>query len=207
MRNCVAECGLLFRQVKSINSSCTCANSSTCWDTPGDEDVCNVVNIPVTTPQTLYLRGMELFEEALRRWEQALTFSGRPGEEEPDCSSFTLGVGESTAEESIEDLTSAEFVHKLERLLQRAYRLQEEFEGALGMSAPSSHSGSHDKTPVFCRDDLDDVSCLKDSISIASNDSFMSAAEVRQTPGITLPGSSSQSLFFSPLFLYIICLL
>uniref|UniRef100_A0A8L0DST8 Mitoguardin 1 n=1 Tax=Oncorhynchus mykiss TaxID=8022 RepID=A0A8L0DST8_ONCMY len=126
--------------VKSINSSCTCANSSTCWDKPGDEDISNVVNIPVTTPQILYLRGMELFEEALRRWEQALTFSGRPGEEEPDCSSFMLGAGDSTAEESIEDLISAEFVHKLELLLQRAYRLQEEFEGALGVSEPSSHS-------------------------------------------------------------------
>eukprot|EP00063_Salmo_salar_P021976 XP_013996811.1 PREDICTED: protein FAM73A isoform X2 [Salmo salar] len=166
--------------VKSINSSCTCANSSTCWDRPGDEDISNVVNIPVTTPQILYLRGMELFEEALRRWEQALTFSGRPGEEPPDCSSFTLGAGDSTAEESIEDLISAEFVHKLELLLQRAYRLQEEFEGALGVSEPSSHSGSHEKTRVFCRDDLDDVSCLKDSISIASNDSFMSAAELSE---------------------------
>ncbi|XP_042185159.1 mitoguardin 1 isoform X2 [Oncorhynchus tshawytscha] len=166
--------------VKSINSSCTCANSSTCWDKPGDEDISNVVNIPVTTPQILYLRGMELFEEALRRWEQALTFSGRPGEEEPDCSSFMLGAGDSTAEESIEDLISAEFVHKLELLLQRAYRLQEEFEGALGVSEPSSHSGSHDKTRVFCRDDLDDVSCLKDSVSIASNDSFMSAAELSE---------------------------
>ncbi|KAM9459382.1 mitoguardin 1 isoform 2-T3 [Salvelinus alpinus] len=166
--------------VKSINSSCTCANSSACWDRPGDEDISNVVNIPVTTPQILYLRGMELFEEALRRWEQALTFSGRPGEEEPDCSSFTLGAGDSTAEESIEDLISAEFVHKLELLLQSAYRLQEEFEGALGVSEPSSHSGSHDKTRVFCRDDLDDVSCLKDSISIASNDSFMSAAELSE---------------------------
>uniref|UniRef100_A0A8C8GPD6 Mitoguardin 1 n=1 Tax=Oncorhynchus tshawytscha TaxID=74940 RepID=A0A8C8GPD6_ONCTS len=163
--------------VKSINSSCTCANSSTCWDKPGDEDISNVVNIPVTTPQILYLRGMELFEEALRRWEQALTFSGRPGEEEPDCSSFMLGAGDSTAEESIEDLISAEFVHKLELLLQRAYRLQEEFEGALGVSEPSSHS---DKTRVFCRDDLDDVSCLKDSVSIASNDSFMSAAELSE---------------------------
>ncbi|XP_029561925.1 mitoguardin 1 isoform X2 [Salmo trutta] len=166
--------------VKSINSSCTCANSSTCWDRPGDEDISNVVNIPVNTPQILYLRGMELFEEALRRWEQALTFSGRPGEEPPACSSFTLGAGDSTAGESIEDLISAEFVHKLELLLQRAYRLQEEFEGALGGSEPSSHSGSHDKTRVFCRDDLDDVSCLKDSISIASNDSFMSAAELSE---------------------------
>ncbi|XP_055721994.1 mitoguardin 1 isoform X2 [Salvelinus fontinalis] len=179
--------------VKSINSSCTCANSSACWDRPGDEDISNVVNIPVTTPQILYLRGMELFEEALRRWEQALTFSGRPGEEEPECSSFTLGAGDSTAEESIEDLISAEFVHKLELLLQSAYRLQEEFEGALGVSEPSSHSGSHDKTRVFCRDDLDDVSCLKDSISIASNDSFMSAAELseqyRELRSAHVPGS------------------
>uniref|UniRef100_A0A8C7HQ27 Mitoguardin 1 n=1 Tax=Oncorhynchus kisutch TaxID=8019 RepID=A0A8C7HQ27_ONCKI len=152
--------------VKSINSSCTCANSSTCWDKPGDEDISNVVNIPVTTPQILYLRGMELFEEALRRWEQALTFSGRPGEEEPDCSSFMLGAGDSTAEESIEDLISAEFIHKLELLLQRAYRLQEEFEGALGVSEPSSHSGSHGETTHKQHRELHSAYVLRVSIPL-----------------------------------------
>ena len=41
-----------------------------------------------------------------------------------------------------QDLISAEFILKLESLLKRAYRLQEEFEGALGMSEPSSRCNS-----------------------------------------------------------------
>lgn len=41
-----------------------------------------------------------------------------------------------------QDIISGEFIRKLESLLQRAYRLQEEFEGALGFTAPSSHHSS-----------------------------------------------------------------
>ncbi|KAG7217460.1 hypothetical protein CRUP_017791, partial [Coryphaenoides rupestris] len=40
------------------------------------------------------------------------------------------------------EAVSEEFIHKLESLLQRAYRLQEEFEGALGESQPHSHASS-----------------------------------------------------------------
>ncbi|KAG8148012.1 hypothetical protein E2320_000153, partial [Naja naja] len=39
---------------------------------------------------------------------------------------------------NIPDIISAEFIHKLELLLQRAYRLQEEFEASLGVSDPAS---------------------------------------------------------------------
>lgn len=42
----------------------------------------------------------------------------------------------------VQDIISGEFIHKLESLLQRAYRLQEEFEGALGMAEPSTHCNS-----------------------------------------------------------------
>lgn len=38
----------------------------------------------------------------------------------------------------LQDIISAEFIHKLESLLQRAYRLQEEFEATLGTSDPAS---------------------------------------------------------------------
>lgn len=38
----------------------------------------------------------------------------------------------------LQDIISAEFIHKLESLLQRAYRLQEEFEATLGASDPAS---------------------------------------------------------------------
>lgn len=122
------------------SSSSTCANGSSCWDGAGDDnDVCNMLNIPVTTPENLYLMGMELFEEALRRWEQALTFRSRQAEDEENCASVKLGAGDAIAEESMEDIISVDFIRKLESLLQRAYRLQEEFEGALGMTDPSTH--------------------------------------------------------------------
>ncbi|KAL4608277.1 mitoguardin-1 [Arapaima gigas] len=169
--------------VKSVNSSssCTCANNSSCWDKGGgDSEACNVINIPVTTPENLYLMGMELFEEALRRWEQALTFRSRQAEDEAGCGAVKLGAGDAIAEESVEDIISAEFIHKLESLLQRAYRLQEEFEATLGVSDPSALANDIDKnTDITVREDADDL-CLRDTMSIASTDSFVSAAELSE---------------------------
>ncbi|XP_055058785.2 mitoguardin 1 isoform X1 [Misgurnus anguillicaudatus] len=160
------------------SSSCTCANSSGCWDEEGnDGDVCNLLSIPVTSPENLYLMGMELFEEALQRWEQALTFRSRQAEDEASCAAVKLGAGDAIAEESMENIISTDFIHKLESLLQRAYRLQEEFEGTLGMTDPSTHPTNADKQSV--KEDLEDI-CLRDSISIASTDSFVSAAELTE---------------------------
>lgn len=44
-------------QVKSVNSSnsCACANHS--WDKAADDIELSLVNIPVTTPENLYLMG------------------------------------------------------------------------------------------------------------------------------------------------------
>ncbi|MED6245174.1 Mitoguardin 1 [Ataeniobius toweri] len=168
--------------VKSVNSSSssTCANESIGWDGGRDADVCSVVNLSFTTPENLYLMGMDLFEEALQRWEEALTFRSRQGEDDASCTSVKTGAGDAIAEQSMEDVISVEFIHRLKSLLQRAYRLQEEFEGVLGMSEPSSRSSSQDEVAdLLAREDLDDV-CLRDSISIASNDSFVSAAELSE---------------------------
>ncbi|XP_023266657.1 mitoguardin 1 [Seriola lalandi dorsalis] len=173
---------LSLASVKSMNSSSssTCANESICWDRVGDADICSVVNLPVTTPENLYLMGMDLFEEALRRWEEALTFRSRQAEDDASCASVKTGAGDAIAEQNKEDAISAEFIHRLKSLLQRAYRLQEEFEGVLGMSEPSSNSNSQDKmADILSREELDDV-CLRDSISIASTDSFVSAAELSE---------------------------
>uniref|UniRef100_A0ABM5G8F1 Mitoguardin 1 isoform X2 n=1 Tax=Pogona vitticeps TaxID=103695 RepID=A0ABM5G8F1_9SAUR len=158
--------------------SCVCANSNS-WD-KGDEDDMKLINIPVTTPENLYLMGMELFEEALRRWEQALTFRNRQVEDEADCSVIRLGAGDAIAEENVEDVISAEFIHKLESLLQRAYRLQEEFEASLGASDPAAFPNDIDKdTDITVKDNTDDTS-LRDTLSIGSTDSFVSAAELAE---------------------------
>uniref|UniRef100_A0A8C5U6J5 Mitoguardin 1 n=1 Tax=Malurus cyaneus samueli TaxID=2593467 RepID=A0A8C5U6J5_9PASS len=111
-QSCIYANGGLFSKysgsVQSLTSvqsatschSCACANSNS-WD-KADEDDIKLVNIPVTTPENLYLMGMELFEEALRRWEQALTFRNRQVEDEAICGSIKLGAGDAIAEESVE---------------------------------------------------------------------------------------------------------
>ncbi|XP_071073432.1 mitoguardin 1 isoform X3 [Dasypus novemcinctus] len=163
--------------VQSINSchSCACGNSNS-WD-KADEDDLKLVNIPVTTPENLYLMGMELFEEALRRWEQALTFRNRQVEDEASCSSIKMGAGDAIAEENVDDIISTEFIHKLEALLQRAYRLQEEFEATLGASDTNSLANDTDKdTNITMKGNVDEVG-MRDTLSITSTDSFASAAE------------------------------
>lgn len=46
--------------------------------------------------------GMDLFEEALRRWEEALTFRSRQGEDDVSCASVKTGAGDAIAEQSME---------------------------------------------------------------------------------------------------------
>ncbi|KAM9322794.1 mitoguardin 1 [Pholidichthys leucotaenia] len=173
---------LSVASVKSITSSSsgTCTNESTYWDRVEDADICSVVNLPIITPENLYLMGMDLFEEALQRWEEALTFRSRQVEDDGSCGSVKTGAGDAIAEQSMEEVISAEFILKLKSLLQRAYHLQEEFEGVLGMAEHSSHSITQDKaTDILSREELDET-CLRDSISIASTDSFVSAAELSE---------------------------
>nr|XP_040028252.1 LOW QUALITY PROTEIN: mitoguardin 1 [Gasterosteus aculeatus aculeatus] len=171
---------LSLASVKSVNSSSgsTRANASTCWDRGGEADICSAVNLPVTTPENLYLMGMDLFEEAVRRWEEALTFRSGPSEDDASC--VSVKAGDAIAEQRVEDVLSAEFLLRLKSLLQRAYSLQEEFEGVLCESEASSHSNSQDvMAEVLSREELDD-SCLRDCNSIASTDSFVSAAELTE---------------------------
>ncbi|XP_067892781.1 mitoguardin 1 [Heterodontus francisci] len=165
---------------RSVNSSHSyvCA-ASNLWDKVAEENEVNLVNVPVTTPENLYLMGMELFEEALQRWEQALSFRSRQAEDEANCTAVKLGAGDAIAEETVEDIISAEFIHKLESLLQRAYRLQEEFEATLGVSDPTSLANDIDRETDITVRDTDDF-CLRDTTSIASTDSFVSAAELTE---------------------------
>ncbi|KAL7879509.1 hypothetical protein SRHO_G00017630 [Serrasalmus rhombeus] len=160
--------------VKSMNScsSCTCPNGSSCWDRADESELRNI--IPVTTPENLYLmvrvsmlfvklNGMELFEEALRRWEQALTFRSRLVEDEASCASVKAGGwgrhrgGKSGG-------------HNQCRIHPQA--------GVPAAEGPTA-SRRNKHTDVSAREDLDD-SCLRDSVSIASTDSFVSAAELSE---------------------------
>ncbi|XP_040216592.1 mitoguardin 1 [Rana temporaria] len=191
--------------VRSENSchSCACINSSS-WDKTEEEEM-KLVNIPVTTPENLYLMGMELFEEALRRWEQALTFRNRQAEDEASCSSIRLGAGDAIAEENVEDVISAEFIHKLEALLQRAYRLQEEFQASFGASDPASLANDiDDDTDIAFMDNEGDFG-TRDTLSIASPDSFSSALELADHRDLS-GGNGLQSLYHRPLYEEAMCL-
>lgn len=46
--------------------------------------------------------GMDLFEEALRRWEEALTFRSRQREDDVNCVSVKTGAGDAIAEQGME---------------------------------------------------------------------------------------------------------
>lgn len=45
---------------------------------------------------------MDLFEEALQHWEEALTFRSRQGDEDAICTSVKTGAGDAIAEQSME---------------------------------------------------------------------------------------------------------
>lgn len=46
--------------------------------------------------------GMDLFEEALRRWEEALTFRSRQADDDASCASVKTGAGDAIAEQGME---------------------------------------------------------------------------------------------------------
>ncbi|XP_027733536.1 mitoguardin 2 isoform X2 [Empidonax traillii] len=125
--------------------------------------------------ESLYVQGMELFEEALQKWEQALSIRQR------DSASTSTPVPwdsrkqqESISENISEESQRREFAEKLETLLHRAYHLQEEF----GSSLPSdSILLDLEKTLML---PLDGSLRLRtdDEDSSASEDSFFSAAEL-----------------------------
>ncbi|XP_015266891.1 PREDICTED: protein FAM73B [Gekko japonicus] len=79
-----------------------------------------------SSAENLYFQGMELFEEALQKWEQALTVKQR----DPASPSVTwdnVKEPELLPEELPDESQKREFAEKLESLLHRAYHLQEEF--------------------------------------------------------------------------------
>ncbi|XP_036712083.1 mitoguardin 2 isoform X2 [Balaenoptera musculus] len=99
-----------------VNSSSPVAACSGPWDTRGMEES---VTTSSGNAESLYMQGMELFEEALQKWEQALSVGQRgDGLRNPETASEAPSEPESQRRE---------FAEKLESLLHRAYHLQEEF--------------------------------------------------------------------------------
>uniref|UniRef100_A0A8C3NS42 Mitoguardin 2 n=1 Tax=Cyanoderma ruficeps TaxID=181631 RepID=A0A8C3NS42_9PASS len=130
-----------------------------------------------SSAESLYVQGMELFEEALQKWEQALSIRQR----DSACSSTPVPWDSRKQQESIseniseEESQKMEFAEKLESLLHRAYHLQEEF----GSSLPSdSVLLDLEKTLMLPLADGSLRLRTDDEDSSASEDSFFSAAEL-----------------------------
>ncbi|NXL16587.1 MIGA2 protein, partial [Setophaga kirtlandii] len=130
-----------------------------------------------SSAESLYVQGMELFEEALQKWEQALSIRQR----DSACTSTPVPWDSSKQQESIseniseEESQKREFAEKLESLLHRAYHLQEEF----GSSLPSdSVLLDLEKTLMLPLADGSLRLRTDDEDSSASDDSFFSAAEL-----------------------------
>ncbi|XP_002915278.2 mitoguardin 2 [Ailuropoda melanoleuca] len=109
----------------AVNSSSPTAMCSGPWDARGLEES---VTTSDGNAESLYVQGMELFEEALQKWEQALSVGQRGDSSSTPTPGDSLRNPETASEVLLEpESQRREFAEKLESLLHRAYHLQEEF--------------------------------------------------------------------------------
>ncbi|NWR83593.1 MIGA2 protein, partial [Furnarius figulus] len=130
-----------------------------------------------SSAESLYVQGMELFEEALQKWEQALSIRQRDSASTSTPVPWDSRKQQESMSENIseEESQRREFAEKLESLLHRAYHLQEEF----GSSLPSdSILLDLEKTLMLPLADGSLRLRTDDEDSSASEDSFFSAAEL-----------------------------
>uniref|UniRef100_A0A8D0D6U4 Mitoguardin 2 n=1 Tax=Sander lucioperca TaxID=283035 RepID=A0A8D0D6U4_SANLU len=113
--------------------------------------------------ENLYIMGMELFEEALRKWEQALNI--RPH------------TDSTSSNNSLVETRNKGFAEKLETLLHRAYHLQEDF----GSSIPTdSVLADFESEGTLILPQVESFHRLQDddATTVTSDQSFFSAAEL-----------------------------
>ncbi|XP_050782156.1 mitoguardin 2 isoform X3 [Gopherus flavomarginatus] len=127
-----------------------------------------------SSAENLYIQGMELFEEALQKWEQALTIRQRNNTSTPVSWDNTKHE-ETVSEELPEESQKKEFAEKLESLLHRAYHLQEEFGSTLPLD---SMLLDLERTLMLPLTDESLRLRTDDEDSLTSEDSFFSAAEL-----------------------------
>lgn len=130
---------------------------------PGTVEDANVEN--------LYLMGMELFEEALQKWEQALNIKHQTPHNSSAPNSLVQHEAALTPE-----ARNRKFAEKLESLLHRAYHLQEDF----GTTIPTdSLLADLESEGTLILPSVESCQRLQDdAMTITSDDSFFSAAEL-----------------------------
>lgn len=125
--------------------------------------------------ENLYLMGMELFEEALRKWEQALNIRHSANS---TSSNNSLAVQGAMCEiPALNETQNKVFAEKLETLLHRAYHLQEDF----GSSIPAdSVLADFESEGTLILPRVESFHRLQDddATTVTSDDSFFSAAEI-----------------------------
>lgn len=125
--------------------------------------------------ENLYLMGMELFEEALRKWEQALNIRHSTNS---TSSNNSLAVQGAMCEHpALNETQNKVFAEKLETLLHRAYHLQEDF----GSSIPAdSVLADFESEGTLILPHVESFHRLQDddATTVTSDDSFFSAAEI-----------------------------
>uniref|UniRef100_A0A8C6UFZ8 Mitoguardin 2 n=1 Tax=Neogobius melanostomus TaxID=47308 RepID=A0A8C6UFZ8_9GOBI len=125
--------------------------------------------------ENLYLMGMELFEEALRKWEQALNI--RHGTNSTSSSNSLAVQGAMCEHPALNEIQNKVFAEKLETLLHRAYHLQEDF----GSSIPAdSVLADFESEGTLILPRVESFHRLQDddATTVSSDDSFFSAAEI-----------------------------
>ncbi|KAM6182498.1 mitoguardin 2 [Erethizon dorsatum] len=157
----------------AVNSSSPTATCSRQWEAQGMEE-----SVPATdgSAESLYVQGMELFEEALQKWEQALSVGQRGDNGSTPTPGDSLRHPE-TASEALSEpgLQRWGFAEKLELLLHRAYHLQEEF----GPTFPAdSVLLDLERTLVLPLTEGSLRLQADDEDSLTSEDSFFSATEL-----------------------------
>lgn len=150
------------------------ANPSIPWEAEPVEEEPGAVED--ANAENLYILGMELFEEALQKWEQALNVRHRSHSTASNNTSLAL-QGAACADPPTVEVRNKVFAEKLETLLHRAYNLQEDFGSTIppdSLLADFESEGTLILPNVECslrqRDD--------DATTITSDDSFFSAAEL-----------------------------
>nr|XP_033817290.1 mitoguardin 2 isoform X2 [Geotrypetes seraphini] len=155
----------------AVNSCSSIAAPTGPWE-PGMMEDTGTVGVPQS--ENLYIQGMELFEEALQKWEQALTIGQRDNSTPQNIESHNDTI---STEES-EDSRNREFAMKLESLLHQAYHLQEEF----GASMPSENLLIDlERSTLLPLMDSSMRLRMDDEDSSTSEESFFSAAELFDT--------------------------
>lgn len=149
------------------------ANPSTPWEAEPVVEESGAVED--ANAENLYLMGMELFEEALQKWEQALNIRHNINST-PSNSSLAL-QGATSADLPVVQTRNKVFADKLETLLHRAYHLQEDF----GSSIPTdSVLADFESEGTLILPQVESFHRLQDddATTVTSDDSFFSAAEL-----------------------------